>query len=331
MYKKLRCPKCGNSFINSFHALSAANLICGNCQARLSRSIGEVSSLIAFLILFVSYIFLIRSQTENIYVLLIILFLFIFFYVFNVRILVENQSRKNEYFKSYIGISTVSLFLAVFTYGFLSIMLLFISIVLFLAHLVYLIRQKGISNPLFNKRIPYYVLVGFIFSIYLMRSFYFGSFISTCTYTEEEVAMPLFLKGATIKLIKEASIITGNEPEMECLDILGRVKSEFSEVKYENYSKYKDPNRQIIHVSPLNNLNFKPVKLLKVQTRGLRYALGGSSPYNVLLLKNNKGEVVHVSLLGLGTNKGDEYLKSINENNEYILNYELFKKLGYGF
>jgi len=172
------------------------------------------------------------------------------------------------------------------------------------------------------------MVLAIILTAYLTSALYHGSFISTCTFTEGEVSLPPLIKNSSIKLIKEATIVTGKEPEMECLDTLGKVTKEFSELKYENYSRYKDPNRKFTHVSPIQNLTFTPYKMVWYKTRGLRWALGGSSTIYTLLLKNNQNEIIEIPLVSLGINKGDEFLKAVNGNDEYILNYDLFNKIG---
>lgn len=171
------------------------------------------------------------------------------------------------------------------------------------------------------------MVLAIILTAYFTSALYHGSFISTCTFTEREEPLPSILKNSTIRLIKEASIVTGKEPEKECLDILGKVTNEFSEVKYENYSRYKDPNRKVTHVSPSQNIIYTPYKLIWHKSRGLKWALGGNSPHYSLLLKNNQNQIIEVSLYSLGLNDGDEYLKAINGSNEYILNNKFFKNL----
>lgn len=173
-----------------------------------------------------------------------------------------------------------------------------------------------------------FMVLAIIITAYLANALYYGSFYSTCTFTEEEVEMPTFLKNASIKLIKEATIVTGREPERECLDILGKVNKEFSEVQYENYSRYMDPKRTITRVSPSQNLIFKPYKMIWQRTRGLRWALGGSGKIYTLLLKDSQNETIEIALVSLGMNKGDEFLKAVNGSEEYILNHDLFEKIG---
>jgi hypothetical protein len=170
------------------------------------------------------------------------------------------------------------------------------------------------------------IILAVIFAAYLASALYHGSFVSTCTFTEREVPLPSLIKNSKIKLIKEASIVTGREPEMECLDILGKVTNEFIEVVDENYSRYKDPNRKVTRVSPIQNLTFTPYKMVWYKTRGLRWALGSSSTIYILLLKNNQNEIIEIPLVSLGINKGDEFLKAVNGSDEYILNYEFFKQ-----
>lgn len=172
------------------------------------------------------------------------------------------------------------------------------------------------------------MVLAIIIAGYLANAMYYGSFYSTCTYEEEEVAMPAFLVNAQIKVIKEATIVTGREPEKECLDILGKVKKEFSEVIYENITRDHNHQRTFTRVLPSHNLTFKPYKMLWQRTRGLRWALGDSSKIYTLLLKDSKGEIIEIALVSLGFNDGDEFLKAVNGNKEYILNYDLFKELG---
>lgn len=167
-----------------------------------------------------------------------------------------------------------------------------------------------------------------VFVVYLSSALYHGSFTSTCTFTEGEVPLPPLIKQSSIKLIKEASIVTGREPEMECLNVLGKVNKEFSEIRYENYSRYMDPSRTIIHVSPSQDSTYTPYKMVWFKTRGLRWALGGSSIIYVLLLKNDQNEIIEVPLVSLGMNSGDEFLKAVHGKDEYILNYDFFKKNG---
>lgn len=74
--------------------------------------------------------------------------------------------------------------------------------------------------------------------------------------------MPAFLVGAQIKIIKEATIVTSREPEKECLDIIGKVSKEFSEVQYENITRDHITERKFTRVFPNQNLTFKPYKML---------------------------------------------------------------------
>lgn len=114
---------------------------------------------------------------------------------------------------------------------------------------------------------------------------------------------------------------------MECLKVLGKVNKEFSEVTYEDYSRYKDFARTVTHVSPSQNMTYTPYKMLWFKTRGLRWALGGSSIIHVLLLKNEQNEIIEVPLVSLGMNNGDAFLKAVHGKDEYILNHEFFKKI----
>lgn len=172
------------------------------------------------------------------------------------------------------------------------------------------------------------MVLAIIITGYLANALYYGSFYSTCTYEEEEVEMPAFLIGAQVKIIKEATIVTGREPEKECLDIIGKVSKEFSEVQYENITRDHNTERKFTRVFPNQNLTFKPYKMLWQRTRGLRWALGGSSKIYTLLLKDSQGEIIEIPIVAMGLNNGDEFLKAVNGKNEYILNYDTFEKLG---
>ena len=57
---------------------------------------------------------------------------------------------------------------------------------------------------------------------YLLSALYHGSLFSTCSFTEGEVPLPPLIKNSSIKLIKEASIVCGKEPEIKCLNVLGK-------------------------------------------------------------------------------------------------------------
>lgn len=171
-------------------------------------------------------------------------------------------------------------------------------------------------------------VIALVFIVYLSSVLYHGSFTSTCTFTEGEVPLPSLIKESSIKLIKEASIVTGREPEMECLNVLGKVNKEITEVQYENYSRYKDPARTVIHVLPSQNITYTPYKMVWSKTRGLRWALGGSPTIYILLLKNDQNEIIEVPLVSLGMNGGDEFLKAVHGKDEYILNHDFFKKIG---
>lgn len=109
------------------------------------------------------------------------------------------------------------------------------------------------------------MILTIIVTAYLSSALYYGSFVSTCTYSESEVPLPPIIQNSTIKVIKEAVIVSGREPERECLDILGKVNKEFSEVRYQQYSKYKDPQRTFTQIMPEKNLNFYPYKNDKAQ------------------------------------------------------------------
>ena len=113
------------------------------------------------------------------------------------------------------------------------------------------------------------------------------------------------------------------------LKCVRKINNVFSDIKNEKYYRYNDPNRKVTYVLPSQNLTYTPYKMYWYKARGIRGALAGSSPIYILLLKNNQNEIIEVALISLGINNADEFLKAVNGNDEYILNYEFFEKIGF--
>lgn len=170
-----------------------------------------------------------------------------------------------------------------------------------------------------NKRA---ILILLVFFILLLgwRAFYYGSVFRSCIYTEKEIELSETIKNSKFHFIKPAVVVTeGLDKTFLCLPEIGLVTNEIVEMQYASH--YTQGRKTT--VTPEMNLVLEPYKMMAVMKHGITTIDSGSGPINYLILKDSNGLLYQVGTVGLGLNKGDEFLKAVSGDKEFILSPDI--------
>jgi len=170
----------------------------------------------------------------------------------------------------------------------------------------------------FKKILQLFIFLSLFFGL---RTCYYGSPIRSCIYTEEKVPLPPVVKTSQIFLIKPVVVVNDGSPEYSCLTEMRTISNKLVEQKY----AYIYKNMEQRTITPSDGMTFEAVQLIAVTKHGITTIDSGSGPIYYLILKDQSGTYYQVATVGLGINSGDEFLKAVSEDKEFILNYDLFK------
>lgn len=149
-----------------------------------------------------------------------------------------------------------------------------------------------------------------------LRTCYYGSTFRSCIYTEQELPMAEKLKKSKIFFTKSAVIISnGSQEDFSCLLLMGSIPNKIIERRYAYI--YKEGQQRI--VNPSDDLEMEIIKIVAVTKHGITTIDSGSGPLTYLILRDKSGVSYKVPTVGLGINDGDEFLKAVSENEEFIL------------
>ena len=166
-----------------------------------------------------------------------------------------------------------------------------------------------------NKRIIFRSLACIVV-ITVVRTCYYGSIFRSCIYTEKEIALLPEIKKSTITLIHPASIMEGPSPGYQCLQQMGSIKNEIRSMEDAKYF----PERR--HRLMDDSTKLQPTKLIAVTRHGFTTIDSGPGPIFQLILRDRSGALYSIPTIGLGLNRGEEFLKAVNADKEMVLSAE---------
>jgi len=133
------------------------------------------------------------------------------------------------------------------------------------------------------------------------------------------VALSEDIKNSKIYFVKPAVVTVGATPEYSCLSEMGAISNQLVETKYAYI--YKEREQRTI--SPSDELILEPVKLIAVTKHGITTIDSGPGPIHHLIFKDSEGGLYQVATVSLGLNKGDEFLKAVSGEEEFLLSPKL--------
>lgn len=167
-----------------------------------------------------------------------------------------------------------------------------------------------------NKKTIILVVI-LLFLALCLRTCYYGSPFRSCIYTEKEIPLSTKIKKSKILFARPAVIVSnGDDESFTCLSEMGLVSNQIVEQRYA-YIYKKGQQRTI---TPADNIILEPIRLISVTKHGITTIDSGSGPILYLILKDPSGAFYQIATVGLGMNKGDEFLKAVLGSEEVLLN-----------
>ena len=164
---------------------------------------------------------------------------------------------------------------------------------------------------------------------YGCRQVFYGSWKASCPYTEQILSVPALLAKGKLIVDSNLAVVEGTDPEYGCLKEFGKFQKQIlgrqgNDATYSDGGYYAERGLKMTSLE-MQEAEFQVEQVIAVYKNGLAAIDSGRGPIHYLILKNKDGVRFKFTIVFLGANEEDHFMKFVLADESQLLDYSNFR------